>query len=380
MQAGTSPRIFLVAGEPSGDEIGDRLMSALRTVAGEDVRFAGIGGKAMTARGLRTLFPIEELSVMGLVEVLLRTFSVMRRMSETAGAIRRLSPDAVVTIDAPAFANGVWRRLGGVDALLIHYVAPTVWAWRAGRGRKLAARIDHLLVLLPFEPPYFEAEGLDCTFVGHPGLETEIGTRDGEAFRASHGIGAGPTIGLLPRGGRNRARRTSAAGKKPKRPGGGSDTGCRAPEVRRQDRTGSLPMTDAADKSSYRFLHTMIRVRDLEKSLDFYTRHLGMNLLRRREFPDGRFTLAFVGYGEETDNTVIELTHNWDQEDAYDLGSAFGHLAVAVPDVYETCEALEKEGVAIPRPPGPMKFGGSQTHMAFIEDPDGYRVELIQRS
>ena len=139
-------------------------------------------------------------------------------------------------------------------------------------------------------------------------------------------------------------------------------------------------MTDAADKTSYRFLHTMIRVKDLEKSLDFYTRHLGMNLLRRREFADGRFTLAFVGYGEETDNTVIELTHNWDQGDAYDLGSAFGHLAVAVPDVYGTCEALEKEGVSIPRPPGPMKFGGSQTHMAFIEDPDGYRIELIQRS
>ena len=88
----------------------------------------------------------------------------MRRMSETAEAIRRLSPDAVVTIDAPAFANGVWRRLGGVDAPL----APTIWAWRAGRARKLAARIDHLLALLPLEPPYCEAEGLDCTFVGHP--------------------------------------------------------------------------------------------------------------------------------------------------------------------------------------------------------------------
>ena len=117
MQASTSPLIFLVAGEPSGDEIGGRLMSALRTVAGEDVRFAGIGGKAMTARDLRTLFPIEELSVMGLVEVLPRALSIMRRMSETAEAIRRLSPDAVVTIDAPAFANGVWRGLGGVDDL-----------------------------------------------------------------------------------------------------------------------------------------------------------------------------------------------------------------------------------------------------------------------
>lgn len=131
---------------------------------------------------------------------------------------------------------------------------------------------------------------------------------------------------------------------------------------------------------SYRFLHTMLRVKDLDASLDFYTRHLGMQELRRKDFPDGKFTLAFLGYGDEGSNTVIELTHNWDQEDAYDQGSAFGHLAIGVPDVYATCEALEKEGVSIPRPPGPMKFGGSSTHMAFIEDPDGYKIELIQRS
>lgn len=207
MQAGTSPLIFLVAGEPSGDEIGGRLMAALRAVAGEEVRFAGVGGEAMAAEGLESLFPIEELSVMGLVEVLPRALSIVRRMSETAGAIRRLSPDAVVTIDAPAFANGVWRRLGNVDAPLIHYVAPTVWAWRAGRARKLARKIDHLLALLPFEPPFFEAEGLDCTFVGHPGLEAEIDTGDGAAFRARHGIGSGPVIGLLPGSRRNEVSR-----------------------------------------------------------------------------------------------------------------------------------------------------------------------------
>jgi len=130
---------------------------------------------------------------------------------------------------------------------------------------------------------------------------------------------------------------------------------------------------------NYRFLHTMLRVVDLDKSLDFYTRHLGMSVLRRRDFPDGRFTLAFLGYGDESETTVIELTHNWDQDGAYELGTAFGHLAVAVPDVYEVCGALEAEGVPVPRKPGPMKFGGSQTHMAFIEDPDGYRIELIQR-
>ncbi len=193
-----SPLFFLVAGEPSGDEIGGRLIPALREATGGELRIAGIGGEAMAAQGLESLFPIEELSVMGLVEVVPRAIGIMRRMSETAGAIRRLSPDAVITIDAPAFANGVWRRLGGVDAALIHYVAPTVWAWRAGRARKLARKIDHLLALFPFEPPFFEAERLDCTFVGHPGLETEIAADDGAAFRARHAIPAGPVIGLLP--------------------------------------------------------------------------------------------------------------------------------------------------------------------------------------
>ena len=141
-------------------------------------------------------------------------------------------------------------------------------------------------------------------------------------------------------------------------------------------------MTEGADvsKGPFRLLHTMIRVRDLEKSIDFYTRHLGMKLLRRKDYPSGRFTLAFVGYGDEKDHTVVELelTYNWGQKEPYDLGTGFGHLALAGPDVYGTCERLEKEGVKIPRPPGPMKHGGSV--IAFIEDPDGYKIELIERS
>ena len=124
-------------------------------------------------------------------------------------------------------------------------------------------------------------------------------------------------------------------------------------------------------------LHTMIRVFDLDKSIDFYTRHLGMKLLRRKDYPSGEFTLAFIGYGDEDENTVIELTHNWGQKTPYDKGNAFGHLAVGVDDIYGTCEKLGKEGVSIPRPPGPMKHGGSV--IAFIEDPDGYKVELIQQ-
>ena len=129
---------------------------------------------------------------------------------------------------------------------------------------------------------------------------------------------------------------------------------------------------------SGRFLHTMIRVRDLDKSIDFYTRLLGMTLLRRKDYPTGKFTLAFVGYGDEASNTVIELTHNWGQVEAYTLGSGFGHLAVGVPDVYGACETLAAEGVKIPRPAGPMAHGGSV--IAFIEDPDGYKIELIQRA
>jgi lactoylglutathione lyase len=130
-------------------------------------------------------------------------------------------------------------------------------------------------------------------------------------------------------------------------------------------------------KDKFRLLHTMIRVMDMDKSVDFYTRHLGMKVLRRNDFEGGRFTLCFVGYGDEESEAVVELTHNWDQEEPYDHGSAFGHLAIAVPDAYAVCEQLEKEGVSVPRPAGPMK-GGTRV-IAFVEDPDGYKIELVQR-
>jgi lactoylglutathione lyase len=132
-----------------------------------------------------------------------------------------------------------------------------------------------------------------------------------------------------------------------------------------------------ADAGSYRMLHTMLRVFDLERSIDFYTRLLGMRLLRRTDYEGGRFTLAFVGYGEERDHTVLELTHNWDQKEPYEIGTAYGHIAIGVPDIYGACERLAAEGVKIPRPPGPMKHG--TTVIAFVEDPDGYKVELIER-
>ena len=125
-----------------------------------------------------------------------------------------------------------------------------------------------------------------------------------------------------------------------------------------------------------RMLHTMIRVGDLDKSIDFYTHVLGMKLLRRREYPEGKFTLAFVGYGDEADHTVIELTHNWDTP-KYDLGNGFGHLAVAVPDAYKACDDVKKRGGKVTREAGPMKHG--TTVIAFVEDPDGYKIEFIER-
>ena len=133
----------------------------------------------------------------------------------------------------------------------------------------------------------------------------------------------------------------------------------------------------AVDTRGYSLLHTMIRVKDLDRSLDFYTRLLGMRLLRRKDYPGGEFTLAFVGYGGEDAHTVIELTHNWGREQGYALGDGFGHLAIGVPDIYGACERLAANGVNITRPPGPMKHGG--TVIAFVEDPDGYKVELIER-
>ena len=128
----------------------------------------------------------------------------------------------------------------------------------------------------------------------------------------------------------------------------------------------------------HRLLHTMIRVGNLDRSIDFYVDKLGMKLIRKKDYETGRFTLAFVGYGEEAEETVVELTHNWDQKEPYAMGGAFGHLAVGVPDIYGTCARLQKAGVKIPRPPGPMKHGGSV--IAFIEDPDGYKIELIERA
>ncbi|SIQ57301.1 lactoylglutathione lyase [Marinobacterium stanieri] len=125
-----------------------------------------------------------------------------------------------------------------------------------------------------------------------------------------------------------------------------------------------------------RMLHTMYRVADLEKSLAFYTDVLGMRLLRRKDYPEGKFTLAFVGYGDENENTVLELTHNWDSGE-YDLGNGYGHIAIEVDDVYQACDDIKARGGEVVREAGPMKNSNSGTILAFVKDPDGYMIELL---
>ena len=185
-----APLFFLIAGEASGDVLGARLMRALKARTGGAARFAGIGGPRMQAEGITLLFPQAELAHFGLFELLRHLPHLARRLRETVAEILRLKPAALITIDAPDFCFRVARKVKAADASipLIHYVAPTVWVWRAGRARKIAQFLDHLLALLPFEPPYFTREGLACTFVGHPIIESGAGKGDGARFREVHTI------------------------------------------------------------------------------------------------------------------------------------------------------------------------------------------------
>ncbi len=194
-----APLIFLIAGEPSGDLIASRLMVALKRRTGNRVRFAGIGGPLMAEQGLESLFPYSELSLMGFLEVVPHIGRLLGRIRATARTARRLRPAAFVSVDVPGFALRVARRLKSAGFPLIHYVAPTVWAYRAGRAAEIARYLDHVLCLFPFEPPYFEAEGLDASFVGHPLIEEPIGEADGAGFRKRLGIApAQPVIAALP--------------------------------------------------------------------------------------------------------------------------------------------------------------------------------------
>ncbi|MEE2761380.1 MAG: lipid-A-disaccharide synthase [Pseudomonadota bacterium] len=184
------PLIYLIAGEPSGDQLGAHLMAALKSETGGAIAFRGIGGARMEAEGLESLLPIAELSVMGLAEVLPRLPILLQHIRDTASNVLGTRPDVLVTIDAPDFGLRVAKRLAGRGIPLVHYVAPSVWAWKAGRAKKMARYLDHVMTLLPFEPTYFEAHGLAASFVGHPVLESGAGDGDGKGFRSRHGISA----------------------------------------------------------------------------------------------------------------------------------------------------------------------------------------------
>ncbi|MEM9048192.1 MAG: lipid-A-disaccharide synthase [Pseudomonadota bacterium] len=203
----TPPRLFLVAGELSGDRLGGSLMQALRKRA-PGVAFFGLGGPLMSAQGLAPLFPISETAVMGLVEVLPRIRRILRRIDETARAAIEADPDALVTIDSPDFGLRVAARFKKArpETPVIHYVAPSVWAWRPGRAKRMARHVDHVLALLPFEPPYMAAAGMGCSFVGHPAVELDRPLPTARAaWRAR--FGPGPVLCVLPGSRRGEVRR-----------------------------------------------------------------------------------------------------------------------------------------------------------------------------
>ncbi len=198
--------IYLIAGEASGDVIGARLMHAI-AARRPDIRFAGIGGAQMATHGLDSLFPMQDLALMGLLEVLPRLRQLRRRLHQTAEDIAARRPDVVVTIDSPGFTLRVLRAIGALGVKRIHYVAPQVWAWRQSRVRHYPGLWDRLLCLLPFEPAFFARHGLPATFVGHPVLESGADRGDAVRFRAKHGIDAAARVVTVMPG----SRRTEVA-------------------------------------------------------------------------------------------------------------------------------------------------------------------------
>ena len=194
-------KLFLLAGEASGDRLGAELMRGLRQLK-PDVRFRGIAGPEMQSEGLDSLFDMAELSVMGLAEVLPKYFALKRRLDQTVAEVLAWKPDILVTIDSPDFCLRVARAVRAADPSIrtCHYVAPSVWAWRPGRAKKMAAYIDHVLALLPFEPPYMQAEGMACDFVGHPvAAQPAVTSKQIAQFQADFGLDpAGRSLVVLP--------------------------------------------------------------------------------------------------------------------------------------------------------------------------------------
>lgn len=192
-------RIFLIAGEPSGDRLGAALMAGLKQLR-DDIEFIGVSGPLMQAEGMNSLFPMDELSVMGLAEILPKYKTLKARVKQSVAEVLRLKPDVLITIDSPDFCLRVAKLVKAEsDISTVHYVAPSVWAWRAGRAAKMAKFIDHVLALLPFEPPYMQNAGMTCDFVGHPVVAEPIVTKSQiQSFKKTHGLGTAPVILVLP--------------------------------------------------------------------------------------------------------------------------------------------------------------------------------------
>lgn len=193
-------RIFLIAGEASGDRLGAALMEGLSDLLDGEVEFLGVGGPLMQAQGMESLFPMDELSVMGLAEILPKYRQLKRRIAETAEAALEAKPDVMISIDSPDFCLRVAKLVKAASRIrTVHYVAPSVWAWREGRATKMAKVIDHVLALLPFEPPLMEAAGMECNFVGHPVVsEPQASNVEATLFRAKHKLGQNKTLLVLP--------------------------------------------------------------------------------------------------------------------------------------------------------------------------------------
>ncbi|CUJ23669.1 lipid-A-disaccharide synthase [Cognatishimia activa] len=192
-------KIYLIAGELSGDKLGASLMQGLKALR-DDLEFHGVGGPLMEAEGLESQFPMQELSVMGIAEVLPKYFHLKRRIRECADAVIALQPDVMITIDSPDFCLRVAKLVKAAgDTRTVHYVAPSVWAWRPKRADKMAKSIDQVLALLPFEPPYMEAAGMRCDFVGHPVVNEPVARgAEAQAFRDMLGLPDAPIALILP--------------------------------------------------------------------------------------------------------------------------------------------------------------------------------------
>lgn len=191
-------RFFLIAGEPSGDKLGAALMAGLKKEVSEGLEFSGVGGPLMEEQGLKSLFPMSDLSIMGVVEILPKIPQLLSRIKQTAQAAEQMHPDAVITIDSPDFCLRVAKKFKAAvpDTKIIHYVAPSVWAWRPERATKMAKLVDHVLALLPFEPPFMQDAGMTCDFVGHPAVG-EPRASEGEKAAVLAELGLDPAYPIM---------------------------------------------------------------------------------------------------------------------------------------------------------------------------------------